>query len=169
MVETIEFNGRIYRRYPNAKGLSDRRYFRCSRNTPPHRYLHRDVWEFYVGTIPVGHEIHHKFSDDYDTLDPTRLECLTETEHAYHHTRLLVGKPKTLEHRAALSAAKLGKKIGPMAEEHRDAISAGKTGKPLTLSQRAWMDDADRLAARNEKIRQTKLRYWAEKKAQSHG
>ena len=52
--ETIEYDGKLWHRYPNAKQSSHRKYFRshCT-------YLHHYVWEKYNGERKQGCHIHH--------------------------------------------------------------------------------------------------------------
>ena len=42
--------------------------------------LHRDVWEFYKGTIPNGFDIHHINGNKEDNRIEN-LECLSKSEH----------------------------------------------------------------------------------------
>lgn len=87
-VERAEFNGVVYRRYPDAKSYSDRAYFRCSagdkRKHGINGSLHRDVWIATHGPIPDGHHVHHQ---DGDTSNNSleNLECLPAKEHAACH------------------------------------------------------------------------------------
>lgn len=74
-VEVVVFNGRRYRRYPDAKQPAHRRYFGRSKG-----FLHRDVWEFYNGPIPDGYEVHH-IDGDTANNDISNLECLPASEH----------------------------------------------------------------------------------------
>ncbi len=73
--EAAEFNGEVYRRYPKSKHLNMRRYFGRGRTGQSLEYLHRAVWEYHHGPIPVNYDIHHK---DGDTLNNMldNLECL---------------------------------------------------------------------------------------------
>lgn len=79
MSETFEYNGKIYRRYPNSKRRSDRVYFKRS-ITGGTVWLHRQIWIDAHGEIPAGHHIHHKDENpDNNTLE--NLECLSAAEH----------------------------------------------------------------------------------------
>jgi hypothetical protein len=68
-----------------------------------------------------------------------------------------IGKKRSPEHRAAISAALRGKpsprKGRPISADHRDAISAGLRGKPKSAEHRAAMSEAAK-------------RTWAKKKAE---
>lgn len=78
-----EWLGIRYRRYPDSKRSVDRLYFKATRANGS--YLHRDVWEWYHGKIPHGHEIHHS---DGNTLNNRieNLECLSTREHRGKHS-----------------------------------------------------------------------------------
>lgn len=86
-VETVEYKGITFRRYPDSDRRPDRNYYR------PHAQhiedgveaLHREIWKDHNGQeIPDGHVIHHK-DGDTDNNDPSNLECLTPAEHAEKH------------------------------------------------------------------------------------
>ena len=64
---------------------SDNEYYKriCSRRQTS-VYLHRQIWEDEVGTIPKGHQIHHKDGDKGNNCI-TNLECLSVKEHRAHH------------------------------------------------------------------------------------
>ena len=82
VVETFEFNGRTYRRYPESKRRQHRVYFQFhdKRDETP-RYLHRDIWEFHHGSIPKGHHIHHVDGNPLNNaLD--NLMCVDKKTHA---------------------------------------------------------------------------------------
>lgn len=77
--ENVEWNGRVYRRYPDAKSKSNRLYFRRS-TTAGSCYLHRDVWEAHHGPIPPGHQIHHRDGNPGNN-DLGNLECVSAAAH----------------------------------------------------------------------------------------
>lgn len=54
--------------------------------------LHREVWEYYKGSIPDGFEIHHK---DFNRLnnDISNLECLSKKDHCLRHTKHKKAEP----------------------------------------------------------------------------
>lgn len=85
-VERIRFNGAVYRRYPGAKGLSDRTYFRPSHADKQRgcSFLHRDVWIAHNGPIPDGWEVHHRDKNPLNN-DPSNLEATPRDEHARDH------------------------------------------------------------------------------------
>lgn len=75
-METQVFNGLTYTKYQGEK------YY-----TRGLRKLHRDVWEFYNGTIPQGYEIHHIDIDpNNNSID--NLMCLSKQEHIQLHKEL---------------------------------------------------------------------------------
>lgn len=67
------FNGKVYRRHKGERYFSHG----CHR-------MHRDVWSFYNGPVPEGHEIHHV---DFDTSNNSieNLVCLSLEEHRRVH------------------------------------------------------------------------------------
>lgn len=58
VVETLDWDGTTWRRYPEAKQRNHRVYFQAYRGNVLTN-LHRAVWEKANGPIPSGHEIHH--------------------------------------------------------------------------------------------------------------
>lgn len=90
--ESVVFNGIQFRRYPQSKRLSDRRYFRADGRLRKQgiNYLHRAVWEFYNGKIPEGYHVHHK---NENTLDNRieNLELLPGKSHLQYHAEELAG------------------------------------------------------------------------------
>lgn len=86
VVEEVEFNGVIYRRYPESKQWADRMYF-----TPGYmdrkrgfKRLHQEIWQATHGLIPVGHEIHHVDGDPLNN-DPSNLDCVPSAQHVDIH------------------------------------------------------------------------------------
>lgn len=105
-VETITYKGIRFRRYPDAKQHSGRRYFTPGiadrqRGT---QLLHREVWMDANGVteIPEGCHIHHR-DHDADNNDPSNLELLTAEEHREHHSEDRRGQPPTREQEAHLA------------------------------------------------------------------
>jgi hypothetical protein len=76
--QTILWNGRKYHRYPDSKRRQLRVYFYAHYENSPSA-LHRDVWEFFNGKIPVGIHVHHKHGTDDNRL--SSLEIVTTSEH----------------------------------------------------------------------------------------
>ena len=82
--------------------------------------------------------VHHINGNHYDDRPENRL-IVTRAEHAsiHHRGKIMseetkrklriqrIGRPLSLEHRAKLSAAKLGKKLPQRTPEHSARISAG--------------------------------------------
>jgi len=84
--EEVEFNGIVFRRYPDSKRMEDRRYFK------PHaghikrgvEALHREIWKAHHGPIPDGYHIHHRNGDTGDNRIEN-LECLPAGSHLSYH------------------------------------------------------------------------------------
>lgn len=127
IVDIVEFGGRKYRRYPNAKSESSRKYFVCGR-----RSLHRDVYSTHFGDIPDGWHVHHM---DMNPLNnhPTNLEALPATEHLVEHG--LSRTPEQLEHHCKVLA------------QHRHKAY----GWHKTEEGRAW-HEANRQAMREQRL-----------------
>lgn len=83
-VETITVGGITWRRYPNAKNLSDRSYFKKTFRDGTVVSLHRWVWKQHHGEIPEGCHIHHKDGDTGNN-DISNLECLHSSDHLQGH------------------------------------------------------------------------------------
>ena len=83
-VETVTFNGRRYRRYPESENPSDRKYFRTTYAKRSPTYLHRDIWEFYRGPIPEGFDVHHKDEDPGNNA-LGNFECIPLGDHRSMH------------------------------------------------------------------------------------
>lgn len=77
--EVFEWNGVLWRRYPQSKRRSDSAYFKSKG-----RYLHRALWEYYNGIIPEGYHIHHI---DGNTLNNNiyNLEAINSADHLSYH------------------------------------------------------------------------------------
>lgn len=96
--EVLVFNGIAFTRYPKHKRPEMRKYFQ------PHwrkrkqgiQSLHQEVYKFYHGPIPPGHDIHHK---DHNPLNnsPDNLEAMPDGEHTRHHNALREGKPRVCQ------------------------------------------------------------------------
>lgn len=86
MVETVEFNGVKFRRYPEAKQRTDRVYFNpgIADRQRGVRRLHEEVWIAAHGPIPPGGHIHHKDEDPLNN-DLSNLEWMSAGEHNTHH------------------------------------------------------------------------------------
>lgn len=85
-VERVRFNKIVYRRYPNSKNESDRKYFRCGKGDVRrgYGYLHRDVWVYHHGWIPESYHVHHRDGDPGNNR-LANLEVLTPEEHSRRH------------------------------------------------------------------------------------
>lgn len=58
VVCSIEFNGRVYKRYPNGKH-PNYYYWKFGHGNKQSEMLHHAVYKFYHGEIPNGKIIHH--------------------------------------------------------------------------------------------------------------
>lgn len=86
MVETVEFNGVKFRRYPNAKQRADRVYFtpNGTLRAAGMRRLHEEIWMAANGPIPEGGHIHHIDGDPSNNA-VDNLEWLPVGDHLRHH------------------------------------------------------------------------------------
>ena len=99
-VESITFNGIIFRRYPDSKRISDRNYFR------PHsghiragiQALHVEIWKSIHGPVPPKHHIHH-IDENTGNNDPSNLGCMPGRVHLSIHGK---NHPPNLEHLAEI-------------------------------------------------------------------
>lgn len=107
------WNGRTYRRYPNSKQSSHRRYFSRSGG-----FLHRDVWAYFNGPIPDGCHIHHKDNDPSNN-DISNLECLPKDEHFKEHSADRSARAKTPKQIALLNEIRPKTKEWHRSEEGR--------------------------------------------------
>lgn len=98
--ERVEFEGVVYRRYPDSERWSDRQYFRPSGGTGK-QALHREVYMAHHGPIPDGWHVHH-LDGDTSNNDPANLEALPAFDHLSHHGR---ENPPAPPSPAALAAA----------------------------------------------------------------
>ena len=87
-VESVTFNGIVFRRYPNSRRLEDRRYFK-----PNGKFildgvesLHRELWKAHNGPIPDGFDVHH-LDENADNNAPSNLGILSRSEHHSLHGR----------------------------------------------------------------------------------
>jgi hypothetical protein len=103
--EVVVWNGRRYRRYPEAKSAVGRRYFSRSNG-----FLHRDVWRAIHGEIPVGYEIHH-IDGNTTNNDISNLECIPRSLHKERHRAELIKRGKSNEQLSHL------RKIRPLTKE----------------------------------------------------
>jgi hypothetical protein len=82
-VEKIVYKGVEYRRYPDSKSPTQRRYFTCGTGRAERR-LHRQVWIDHFGAIPAGCHVHHK-DCDITNNDIKNLECMPSSKHCRSH------------------------------------------------------------------------------------
>ena len=87
-VEIIIFKGIKFRRYPDSKNMSNRKYFYCGSQyySKGIRTLHREIWKDKNGKIPEGFQVHHK---DDNTLnnDISNLILVYEKDHSSYHSK----------------------------------------------------------------------------------
>jgi hypothetical protein len=76
----IEFNGKVYRKYPN-----ERYYLKSNKR------LHVAVWEFYNGEVPEGFHVHHK-DEDVSNNDISNLDLLPCSDHCSLHMKKRVAE-----------------------------------------------------------------------------
>lgn len=84
--ETLELNGVVFRRYPESKHESHRRYYSPNGT---HRAkgigaYHQELWKSHYGPIPEGYEIHHRDGNPLNN-DISNLECVTPKAHRQLH------------------------------------------------------------------------------------
>lgn len=97
VVETVEWNGVAWRRYPNAKQRSHRVYFQGYLNGK-YTLLHRALWAYHNGPIPDAHEVHHADGNPLNN-DIGNLECITIAKHRrIEGDRGSFSTPKALKH-----------------------------------------------------------------------
>jgi hypothetical protein len=112
VVDRVEFNGIVFRRYPDGVGASERNYF-----VPDGRHrkqgvgrLHQEIWKDRHGPIPKGWHVHHRDGNPLNN-DIDNLEALPGEEHVSRHG---LDRGLTGEHLAHLE------RIRPLAAEwHR--------------------------------------------------
>jgi len=143
-VERVQFNGRWYRRYPNARSESDRRYFARSCCAADGRRgvirLHRDVWEFHHGPLPEGWHVHHI---DENTLnnDVSNLCAMPGSEHLSQHGQsqspeLLARRREHMARLRPLAAEWHRSEAGRVWHaQHGKAVAAMRQPKPGTCEQ----------------------------------
>ncbi len=78
--DSVVFNGKVYRRYPESPRAHLRKYFTRSREV-----LHRAIWSFHHGAIPPGHHVHHKDGNPLNN-EIANLECLPAKRHHEAHS-----------------------------------------------------------------------------------
>ena len=83
-VETAEYGGFVWRRYPESKRKSDREYFKRTMGDGRPVFLHRYVYETERGPIPDGWHVHHK-DENRQNNSIENLECLSPEDHRAEH------------------------------------------------------------------------------------
>ena len=80
----IEFDGKVYKIWPNSKNKGIANYFRCFRGKLGVLYLHREVWKKINGEISEGFDIHHK-DENTKNNDIDNLELISKKDHHHKH------------------------------------------------------------------------------------
>lgn len=85
-VEIVVYRGTVFRRYPDARQPSHRRYFKPNGKAVARgiEALHREIYKDTHGPIPPGHHVHH-IDGDFLNNDPANLEALPAGKHTKHH------------------------------------------------------------------------------------
>lgn len=84
VTESVEWNGVIWKRYPEAKKRNHRVYYQHHFNAGTPAYLHREIYKAHHGSIPEKGVIHHK-DEDPSNNGIDNLECVTPAEHRKRH------------------------------------------------------------------------------------
>lgn len=80
-VETIEYGGKEWRRYPDSRTRTHRVYFQRHEHwKEPPVFLHRKIYEDNFGRIPNGYHVHHKDGNPLNN-SPDNLEALPAKVH----------------------------------------------------------------------------------------
>src|SRR4029077_1746912 len=77
--ETILFDGKLYRRYPDNPIWKNRVYF-----SRADTFLHREIYRKHKGEIPAGFPVHHKDGNPLNN-EPKNLEALSPRQHGKCH------------------------------------------------------------------------------------
>jgi len=128
-VQTVNYGGKVYRRYPESKRRADRLYFKNRQ-----AYLHRVVWVDHHGPIPKGHEVHHANGDTADNRIEN-LECVTRSAHnaRKHAWGRWPGSREHLREASRLAAKWHRSKAGrAWHREHAKQVAAARTTRELT-------------------------------------
>lgn len=97
MSETVEFNGIVFRRWPNAASRADRYYYapgKADRQRGIGR-LHVEVWKAANGPVPKGWHVHHR-DGNYLNNDLGNLEIVQLGRHTAKHEYNRRRRRKTL-------------------------------------------------------------------------
>jgi len=81
--ETVEFAGRVFKRYPNSQRRHLRVYY-WHRTAGKTESYHRVLWASVHGPIPQGHQIHHIDENPFNN-SVDNLSCVTIREHRRSH------------------------------------------------------------------------------------
>ena len=87
--ETVVYKGFKFTRYPNAKGISERRYYSGwikKDGKQIKKRLHVFVWEWNNGKTPAGYHIHH-IDGDFNNNKLSNLGCIKGFDHLSNHAK----------------------------------------------------------------------------------
>ncbi len=112
--EVIVYRGIKFTRYPEAKAVGARNYFKGFANGK-HIKLHVYKWQCEKGEIPAKHHIHHKDGNSTNN-EIDNLECLSAKKHLQHHY-----ENKTEEQKKRLKENLITKAIPASKEWHRSS------------------------------------------------
>ena len=99
-------------------------YLSNSRIDGQRKRLHVAVWEYYNGSVPEGHSIHH-YDEDKSNNEIRNLVCLSKQEHARFHYRHM-----SEQHRARLKEANAWQYTAKGKEWHSSVMKEYWTNKP---------------------------------------
>lgn len=99
-METVTYQGVVYKRNPDAEQRTNRVYYAPPRGSA-RESLHREIFKDNHGPIPDGHHIHH-IDGDPSNNHPSNLEALTPEAHASKHPNVDRVSPEWLDHLAAI-------------------------------------------------------------------
>lgn len=106
----IIFNGMSFYKYPESKSRSRRKYYYINNFVKGITTLHREIWKFYNGQIPIGFHIHHK-DGNTDNNDISNLDCVSLKNHNQLHNSEIERKNLSIKTKELWKDRKKYKKI----------------------------------------------------------
>ena len=158
LVETVEWGGYTWRRYPESVQHGIRQYFRRSYRSSgklQHLWLHKEVWKQSHGEIPEGYHIHHRDGDSTNN-DISNLTCLCPRDHALQHPESI---RLAVEHAKAWHSSEAGR-----AWHVKHAIKTFAARKPERLYCEHCGSGFETKKRGNTKYCSSKCRSYARKK-----
>lgn len=101
VASTWHGNFKLLKQYSNRPDQPEKGYLFVDLGYANPTYVHRLVWETFVGPIPKGYDIHHKQNKHLNSLE--NLECVEQSLHRSEANR---GKVLSEETRKKMSQAK---------------------------------------------------------------